>query len=406
MSDSSIRQRTDEDLSIRVLGGISIQIAQQSVTEHLSTKSAALLVYLACRPGIHQRDALRELLWSSDRLTSGSTNLRVALSNLRRVAGPFLHITRHTVEVQPAASIWVDALRMEQLITQGMHQCQRGGGMLTREVEAQLERALELYAGEFLANLAPLHATKFETWMRYERAHYHALVQNGYQILIDSYLANHQFQLGMETTRRWLELDRSAEQPYRSLMRLFERAGRPLEALEWFEICRRNVWDRYHREPSPETQALYEQIAQVIGRGSVEHRHLVTPLRTSHQPVTIPPNNVPASVSPIVNRQAELNTLERLLLESDSRLLTIAGPGGVGKTRLAQELAHNLLHRAAGRERFPDGIYVVPLEKVETGGHIAQAIFEELSLQGGDPTMAIEDQLLSFLHERRLLLIL
>ncbi len=110
-----------------------------------------------------------------------------------------------------------------------------------------------------------------------------------------------------------------------------------------------------------------------------------------------PPNNLPAQTTPLIGRRRELDELERSL--SESRLLTVLGVGGSGKTRLALELGIELL------ERFSDGVFFVSLAPLRDVGEIVTAIADEvgLTLQPGIPR---DQQLHGWLRDRHVLLIL
>ena len=110
-----------------------------------------------------------------------------------------------------------------------------------------------------------------------------------------------------------------------------------------------------------------------------------------------PPHNLPAQTTPFVGRRKELVELERLVL--DTRLLTVLGVGGSGKTRVAQGLG------LAQLERFDDGVFFVPLAPLRDTGEIVTAVADAVGL-GLQPGIPRDSQLLAWLRDRRLLLIL
>jgi predicted ATPase/DNA-binding XRE family transcriptional regulator len=112
-----------------------------------------------------------------------------------------------------------------------------------------------------------------------------------------------------------------------------------------------------------------------------------------------PASNLPISPTPLVGREVELAELARLLRDAHCRLLTLTGPGGIGKTRLAIEAA------AGQRKRFSDGVYFVPLASSTSPQFIVPAIADVLGFMFSgqvDPKL----QLLNYLGERSLLLVL
>jgi predicted ATPase/transcriptional regulator with XRE-family HTH domain len=115
--------------------------------------------------------------------------------------------------------------------------------------------------------------------------------------------------------------------------------------------------------------------------------------RLPHQPV------------PLIGREAELSALSALFARPATRLVTLVGPGGMGKTRLAIALAEQLL----AAHRFPDGVCFVPLAALDSAAQIAQALAEALGLAldaGAQPARPPQQQVLDYLRARRLLLVL
>ncbi len=109
------------------------------------------------------------------------------------------------------------------------------------------------------------------------------------------------------------------------------------------------------------------------------------------------PNNLPVMLTTFVGRGAEVARVRELL--AGSRLVTLTGPGGTGKTRLSLQLA------AEAIDAFPDGVFFVPLGPIADPTLVAGTIASVLGIQdvGGTP---IEQRLADYLTSRRLLLVL
>src|SRR4051812_38565618 len=110
-------------------------------------------------------------------------------------------------------------------------------------------------------------------------------------------------------------------------------------------------------------------------------------------------HNLPYAAAPFVNRVSEIHEITHRLNSADCRLLTLVGPGGIGKTRLAMRVA------ADCAEQFDDGIYFVPLQPLDSSEFIVSAIIDVVSFpsrSGGDPKQA----LFQYLREKALLLVL
>jgi predicted ATPase/class 3 adenylate cyclase len=123
-------------------------------------------------------------------------------------------------------------------------------------------------------------------------------------------------------------------------------------------------------------------------------------LRTEFPPIRSidsRPNNLPTQLTSFVGREAELAEANRLL--ESTRLLTLTGPGGTGKTRLSLQLAADVA------ERYPDGTWFVPLEPVRDPAFVASAIASAIGLvESGGRTP--RDVVVEWIGERRVLLVL
>jgi predicted ATPase len=185
-----------------------------------------------------------------------------------------------------------------------------------------------------------------------------------------------------------LELDPWREEAHRLLMRVLAVSGQRSAALEQYERCRRVLAAELGVEPAQETTALYERIRDT---GSAE----LSAQRDETQYV----QNFPAQTTALIGREAELAELGALLENPTCRLITIVGPGGIGKTRLALAAA------AEQATAFTYGAVFVPLAAISSAGFLALVILSafDIALQGQrDP----RDQLLDYLREKELLLVL
>jgi predicted ATPase/class 3 adenylate cyclase len=111
------------------------------------------------------------------------------------------------------------------------------------------------------------------------------------------------------------------------------------------------------------------------------------------------PTNLPVQPTPLIGREQELGDAASLLRRAETRVLTLTGPGGTGKTRLALQLAADLL------EEFPEGVFVVELAAIRDPSLVVPTIARTLAVRelAGQP---LEETLGEYLHERRLLLLL
>src|SRR5205085_11646102 len=109
------------------------------------------------------------------------------------------------------------------------------------------------------------------------------------------------------------------------------------------------------------------------------------------------PNNLPTQLTSFIGRDDQVREAKQLLARS--RLLTLTGPGGTGKTRLSLQIAADVM------DQFPDGVYFVPLSAVHDPELVPSAIAQALSVQSTGSRRPIE-VLVDYLHDKRMLLVL
>ncbi len=355
-----------EKLQMRLFGDVEVLRGAEPVAEVLPAKALALLCYLAVTRRPHPRTALAGLLWGDRPEAQALTSLRQALVQLRRVLSPYLHITRQTVAFNFEAPYWLDVEAFEKKIEQ------------PKPSPQVLKEAVELYRGDFLERLYVREAWTFEEWALLQRERLRTLALQALHRLVALYTAEGAYPSALHYIDRLLTLAPWQEEAHRQKMLLLARSGQHSAALAQYETCRRALAEELGVEPSAETTALYERI-----RAARSTRRL----------------NLPPQPTPFIGRQHELQELGHLLANPDCRLLTLIGPGGIGKTRLALQVA------AQHRERFLHGVGFVPLASVQSPAFLPQAIAKALGFAFHGPD-DLQTQLLNHLQEREMLLVL
>jgi predicted ATPase len=171
-------------------------------------------------------------------------------------------------------------------------------------------------------------------------------------------------------------------------------SGQRAAALAQYESCRQVLAAELDTEPEIETTAIYEQIRS----GTLVVDRPEQP-RSSSPNGSIPPYALPAQVTPFIGRKKELTQIGKMLLDPDCRLLTIFGPGGIGKTRLALQAATKQIGT------FRDGVYFIPVAAENSAETLLLKLAQTLRFsfyRGEDPL----DQLQHYLREKNILLIL
>ncbi|MGB3717302.1 MAG: protein kinase [Candidatus Promineifilaceae bacterium] len=161
--------------------------------------------------------------------------------------------------------------------------------------------------------------------------------------------------------------------------------------------------DREERIPSvrlvgAELEAIIQEVDSALGFSPRSTPVASRFARPTPGPIGATPHNLPAQTTPFIGRQAELTELARLFADPNIRLVSILGPGGMGKTRLALEAA------AAQLPSFGQGVYFVPLAQLNSAEDIIPAVAEAVGLQfyeGGTP----KQQLLEYFQRKQILLV-
>jgi DNA-binding SARP family transcriptional activator/predicted ATPase len=380
-------------LSIRVLGPFQVSLDGEPVSGFASDKVRALLAYLALSPGHpHRREILAGLLWPEFPERSARTNLRNALANLRHVIGdgaaspPFLLSSHQTIQFNRESDYWLDANAFESLARMAPPSSER------------LEQAVSLVRGPFLEGFSLADAAPFEEWQLLRREQFGRQMAEALDRLAAIYEKHEAYDRALPHARRRVELEPWQEEGQRLLMRLLARSGHRGEALAQYDRLCCSLRDELGAEPLEETRALHQAIL------SGELAPEPAPQRVSPAPAW----HLPASPTPFFGRRHELADLEKRLADPATRLVTITGPGGSGKTRLALETGTRLADRdrralAEGLPlAFPHGIVFVPLAAVDSIEEMVPALANALGLrlEGG------QAQLLEALRRKQILLIL
>ena len=344
-------------LMLHVFGAFQVTLADGSTARFESDKTCALLVYLAVeadRP--HRRDALVGLLWPDEPEQTARHNLRQALFSLRQTIGdpaaqpPYLLITRDEIQFNTASDFALDVATFSaHLAACASHPHSRLDACAV--CAPRLQQAVDLYRGKFLQEFFLADSAEFEEWAVARRE---ALHQRALDALTD--LANYTSNTAIWPRRgrcalRQLELDPWREQAHRQLMRVLALEGQRGAAIAQYETCRRVLAEELGVEPSSETRELYERITGRRLELEVEWR--APPQNFNLQPQ---PPILPISLTPFIGRERELADLGRLIADPACRCITLVGPGGIGKTRLALQTASQM-----HRNDFAHGVAFVPL---------------------------------------------
>jgi DNA-binding SARP family transcriptional activator len=312
-------------LSLSLLGPFEASLDERPLHKFRTNKVQALLIYLATEASVvHRRDGLMALLWPGLPQQSAQVNLRQTLYRLRQAIPevtakdgegivPFLLSDRQTVEVNPDGDVQVDVARFNKLLSHD-------------PTPERLAEAVALYRGDFLADFYLPDSDSFEDWAAAKRAELQRQVLEALEALTDHHIGRGSYDQAQTYAWRQLALDDLRESAHRQLMVALTHGGQRSAALAQYQVCRKRLRDELGVEPSAETSAIYEQI-----RAGAAAR--------AEPPVPQPRHNLPAQPTPFIGREAVLAEIGARLENPNCRLLTLVGPGGSGKTRLALEAA-------------------------------------------------------------------
>ena len=388
-------------LALTLLGPAQISRGEGTSRSTVGGKALALLAYLAVEPDHpRQRGALAALLWPDQPEENARHSLRQALTSVRHAIGdhgadpPHLLAARETVAFNGASDVQLNVTALRDLLDACRAHPHRHADACAACAE-RIDTAAGLYRGEFLAGVTGDDAEELEEWLRGWRDQLRQRILGALDHLVAFYERQGPTDAAQVAARRQLELDPWHEPAHRVLMRLLAAAGKRSAALAQYERSRIALADGLGVEPEPETTALAERIR------TLPIAKLATDLAPVPPGSRRRPNALPVPLTPLVGRQTEMRQVDDLLARRDCRLLTLVGPGGIGKTRLAIACVAT----AARACMFREGVAFVPLASVRSPAGIAPAIADALgiSLRGRDDPLEL---ILAALRDREVLLVL
>jgi len=332
-------------------------------------KRRALLAALLLKADeVVTRDELIDALWGEDPPDTARNTLQVYVSQLRKLLPEGLLETTpagYRLAIDPGA---VDLFEFERLTQAGRSALTIGDAAGAAET---LRRALDLWRG------SPTDLPQLEA-LRLEELRLTALEDRTDAELA---LGRHVQLVG--------ELEHLvAEQPLRErvrgqLMLALYRSGRQADALAVYQRARRTLVEELGIEPGESLRKLERAILEQ------------DPALNVHPAATA--RRIPTPPTPLLGRERELDALADLVRSSTTRLLTLTGIGGIGKTRLALELVRRLA------PEFQHGACVATLANVRDPAHVTRAILEALELP--ETASPPDEQLAAGLRDSELLLL-
>lgn len=366
------------------------QMQMDGQTIHLRKhKAEALLAYLAITRTLHSRDMLAALLWPDLDQQHARMYLRQQLYHLRRALGAeHFVVTQETLGLAQLGTLTTDVEHFRHhLATAHEHQ-------LTQSIPdmlSALTEAATAYRDDFMAGFSVADAPGFEEWQRYERESLRRALIDALRALVDGHQRIGKVEQALAYARRWASLEPLQEAAHRSLMQLYAKHGDQAGALAQYEQCATLLAEELDAPPAAATTTLYAQIKAGTVPNNDHKRERLTPQSAS--------SHLPHQPTPFVGRTAELAQIARDLANPACRLLTLLGPGGIGKSRLAIEVAR------AATDHFAHGAHFVPLAALADATEIDSAILQALEIPQ-QSTLPARQLLLKALRNKEMLLVL
>jgi predicted ATPase/DNA-binding SARP family transcriptional activator len=380
---------TPETLRTWLLGGFRISVGSRSIGEGewRLKKAGSLLKLLALAPAhrLHREQAM-DLLWPDLDPKAALNNLHYALHVARRTLEPsapagaasgYLHLRGESLALSPEGPVWVDVEAFEQAATTARHSLE----------PAAYRAAIDLYSGELLPQ------DRYEAWAEQRRAELRGLYL---WLLFDlASVCEGRRELGeaIEALGRVVAEDPTHEGAHVGLMRLYALLGRRREALGHYERLRDALFGEFGSEPEAASVRLHEE----IWAGTFPHSDSpLTAGSPSEELRSGGRHNLPLERTSFVGREHETLEVKRLL--AMTRLLTLTGAGGCGKTRLALKVARDLVGA------YSDGVWLVELAALSDPALVPQAVAKALGVNE-QPNRPLVETLEDALRSRKTLLV-
>jgi DNA-binding SARP family transcriptional activator len=364
------------------LGGGTIKFSRN--------KTLAILVYLAFTGKRQSRETLATMFWPENTQARALAYLRQAIWEIKTVLGEnWLEVDRETLQLTSRDNVWLDIREFRGLLNKAKEHF-HPRGMVCELCLSHYEKAAFVYKGDFLAGFSLRDSPEFDGWQYFQKEELNREIGRVYNQLVDWFSEKQDFDQAIRYARLWLQLNELNENSHRALMRLYYTNGQRNDAIQQYKTCAALLEQQLNITPESKTTELLK----LIQSGSLER--ITEPLPETQ---TIAGSKLPTHITPFFGRIDEISDISGLLLGPNIRLLTILAPGGMGKSRLAIEIAEKLIHD------FKDGVLYVPLAPLETSemfiSYFANAI--GYIRAEGQP---LNQQLMDFFQGKSVLLVL
>lgn len=331
-------------LEVRLLG--KFEVSRDGKPISITSRPAqSLFAYLILNAGnSHRREKLAGMLWPDSLEETARDNLRHALWRLRKAleaasSTRFLQADDQSITFKKSPDYRLDASELENV-----------SGSASAD---ELKKVLVSYQGELLPGF-------YEEWVLLQREHLSSIFEHHMARLLSLLQDEHRWLDVLEWGERWIRLGQKPEPAYQALMRAHAAKGDMSKVAATYERCVQAL-QPFGIEPSEQTRSLYE----TLKAGKVT-RATIPPHSVEERRIDAPRRNLPVALTSFVGRKKEIDQIVKLL--EKRRLVSLTGPGGVGKTRLAIQASQRL------SVKFREGLWWVDLAGLKDGSLIVQAV--------------------------------
>lgn len=351
-------------LDVHLLGQFDIRRDGQQVIIR-SRPAQTLLAYLTLTPGVRQRrEKLAGMLWPDTAETTARTNLRYVLWRINQAIGDgYIEADKLDISFKSGSNCRIDVVILQQAVSP----------------DAPLDELVNVVS-PYLGDLLPGF---YDSWVLAERERLHAVFEEKIAALLERLLAEERWRDATSWAERWIAVNPTAESAYCALMTAYQRLGNSAGVVTSYKRCVNALEADLGVEPSAVTQATYEACSSQPTPISVRTRQ----------------DNLPVPVTSFVGRTQDLAEIQNLLRQPECRLVTLLGAGGTGKTRLALQVATQLI------AEYEEGVVWVALAAVTDPALVPATIAATLGIKevSGQPVL---QTLAEYLRRKQMLLVL
>ncbi len=375
-----------ENIALFFLGSPRIERAAEPVSMD-TRKAMALIAYLAIEDRAIGRDTLATIFWPNSNQTRARGALRRTLSTLRKSVGPHIIVSQgENISIANMPNLWLDVDQFHNLIAQSQVHA-HGHDKLCPICLNQLNDAVTLYRNDFLTGFTLRDSSRFDQWQSMQTESLRREFSDILERLVNYHGQVGEYDQAIEYAQRWLPLDPLCEAPNFQLMTLYASSGQRSAALRQYAQYVEILKEELGATPQDQIKQLYREIRDN------EFEALPAGQFKASQP------KLPLQPTRFIGRESELIEIGSILDDSSTRLVTLVGPGGIGKTRLALQVA------ATKISSFSHGVNFVPLASINSPNLLVPTIADALDFAFYGNTHPIT-QLFNFLQGKNKLLVL